>query len=110
MVLRSCCWANFPAIKGFLFIIDSFVWLCWQTIDLGELKGLRNLCAYIERVCVVIGIWVLFEAKVEPTLKDWSVFEETPGESKTGTAYHCKSLGHVIHPVCGVCPWLNHNS
>lgn len=80
MVLCSCCGANFPAIEGFLFIIDSFVRLCRQTIDLGDLERLRNLCAYVERICVVIGIWIRFKAEVEPTLKDWLALEERTGE------------------------------
>jgi hypothetical protein len=73
-VIFACsCRMDPPAVKGLLFAIDPLVRLGRQTVDPGDLEGLRDLSTDIQWVCVVVGIWVIYQPEVEPALDGVSV-------------------------------------
>lgn len=73
-VVFTCgCRMDSPAVKWLLFVIDPFVGLGRQTVDLGDLEGLRDLSTDVQRVCVVVSIGVVKQPEVEPALDGVSI-------------------------------------
>jgi len=42
-----------------LLVVDEFVWLYRQAIDLGNLQIFRHFGAKIKRICIVVQVMVL---------------------------------------------------
>lgn len=68
MVLALSGGMDVAPVEGTPLIVDAFIWCGWQAIDLGNLELLGNLGTQIQGVCVVVGVWVIMNLKIEPAL------------------------------------------
>ena len=68
MVLAGGCRVDSPPVKLALFIVDALVRSHRQAIDSDNLQIFGHFSAKIERICVVVQIVMLRQAKIEPAL------------------------------------------
>jgi hypothetical protein len=116
MILAGSSGMDPVVIEWALLVTDTFVRCQRQAVHFGNLEILVDFCAQVEWVSVIVQIWVVSQAKIEPALHPPSNISKSTipifdhrFHSPVWTTHHRNPPPHIILPISSISPRLNHS-